>query len=83
MGFPRRLHDEQWGLMAWIFSTSEKTDKVFEHFIPAETLPAWIERDRDEMMGENESEGRDMEAEAREGGSSWGTQRAEHRVTED
>ena len=78
MGFPRRLHGEQWGLMAWIFSTSQKSDEVFENFMPAETLPVWTERDRDEKRwGKNESAGRAMEAEAREAGLTLGN------ITED
>lgn len=36
-------------LMVWISLASQKADKVFETFAPAEILPAWTERDIDEM----------------------------------
>lgn len=55
---------------AWISSTSQKTNKVFVNFTPAETLPAWDERDRDGMkQKKNDSKDTATEAKTRDGGS--------------
>ena len=71
--------------MARTSSTSQRTNKVFENFIPIEILPAWDKRDRHRMeLWKNSSEGRAVETKRLERvRSPWRSQRTERRTTKD
>lgn len=78
-GIEMGFSGERLCLMVWISLTSQRTDKVFETFTPAETLTARNERDADGMKQRKMSLRIALWRQRPEKvGSPWRTQRTKH-----